>query len=151
MKQPELTVSRAAHGLSDEAAPDAAETIADLRTQLAAERIQRLEAEHRLERAVFRANADVERAEADAAVLRDAIQRTLAECPFCQVGRCRSEAHQWLRTAAAEHPGDALLAELAAAREIVEEARPSNCFCTLCTRLRALYAAYDAAVEARKR
>lgn len=33
----------------------------------------------------------------------DAARRALGECPFCRIGRCRAEAHEWLRTALAAY------------------------------------------------
>lgn len=34
-----------------------------------------------------------------AATMQAAIIRALAGCPFCQMGQCRADAHQWLRDA----------------------------------------------------
>lgn len=134
--QTDLTVSRAAHtGQSEEVAASVGDTIAELRTAWHTERLQRLRAETRTQLAEERAQATRWVCASCGAefphVPGDADVRRCTKCVEVEV-LCQRI--------------DSLLAELAAARAIVESVRPVRAWLP---RLIALYAAYDAAVEAR--
>jgi hypothetical protein len=72
-------------------------------------------------RALHATQLRAERAEAETAAIRTAVEVTLDGCSFCRAGICTAPAHTDLRAALQGGAGAALLSELAAGRAVVEE------------------------------
>lgn len=123
MRQPDLTVSRAAHGQSEEVTASVGDTIAEL-------------------------CAARERAQADAAVLRELfwVMGHNGKPRWCVHCRHNEPAHYLGCPLIIFDAGEALLVELAAARAVFEAARTHDN-----GNIDDALFAYDAAVEARTR
>lgn len=139
----------AAHGQSEEVARSTADVLAENAQLRAALELAHKEHDHRLLETVRRANADVERAEADALALREALNVLIAGIK--EPARKDLEGYQLITNTAAvfaratlkvRPSGASLLAERAVAAAIVEAVRPVRGWLP---RLYELYAAYDAA------